>query len=459
MTNFKEKAFTLIELLAVIIILAVIALILTPTIMNIIENSREKSAEESVNSYVSAANNASALSLFDSTKGITITSDKYLFVTGTDNDELAKIDVSGVSPTYVYLEYDTNAKSVSIGHFCIKGYNIDYNNGTTSKSVNDYCGNNSSSSTNSSNIVTSLPIGNIIQLQLESTYNDVTWNSSESSIATVDENGFVTGIKKGNVIINAVSNGNNYSYNIKVIYSLLYKDGEVIYFNVSTGKVCDALEAVSTTNTKSGCMKFYAFGDSSSSSTVNMILDHNTTATNVLWAASVNTAGPTTAYTQLKSDTSSWVGVETQSNYQYTNSSTSYTVKYGDDNANARFITANEVAKITGNTSFNSSTSTDDAHFYFDSNSITQTAKSQGASKYAWLYNYTYGCAANGCNTEDNTSYNPNNIYGYWTSDAVAGGSSNAWRVTWNGSIGGTDVTSTIRRGVRPVITVLKSNL
>src|SRR5574344_574305 len=246
-----------------------------------------------------------------------------------------------------------------------------------------------------------------------------------------------------------VSNGNNYK---------TYSNGEAVYFNVTTGKTCTSAEAVSTTNTKTGCMKFYAFNDSSSSSTVNMILDHNTTANNVVWDSTTNENGPTTAYTQLKSDTASWVGVETQSNYAYTNSTTSYTVKYGDDNAKARFITANEVATITGNTSWNSNTKLDTDWFYLDSNSHTRTAKSKGASKYAWLYDYTSICTGYGCNVEDNTGYNSIYAYGYWTSDAVSGGSSSAWRVRRDGTLYSGDVAYT-GSGVRPVITVLKSNL
>ena len=43
-----NKGFTLIELLAVIVILAIIALIAVPQILNLIDDSKEKSAKISV---------------------------------------------------------------------------------------------------------------------------------------------------------------------------------------------------------------------------------------------------------------------------------------------------------------------------------------------------------------------------------------------------------------------------
>ena len=50
----KNKAFTLIELLAVIVILAIIALIATPIVLNIIQNTKESSYKRSAELYLNA---------------------------------------------------------------------------------------------------------------------------------------------------------------------------------------------------------------------------------------------------------------------------------------------------------------------------------------------------------------------------------------------------------------------
>ena len=83
-----------------------------------------------------------------------------------------------------------------------------------------------------------------------------------------------------------------------------YANGTVVYYNPETNKKCSSSEAVSTTGTKTGCMKWYAFNDKGND-TVNLLLDHNTTAT-VAWASSGNANGPVEVKTQLESDTSSW---------------------------------------------------------------------------------------------------------------------------------------------------------
>lgn len=55
----KNKGFTLMELLAVIVILAIIALIATPIILGIIDDTKEDANERSVELYASSIKNSS----------------------------------------------------------------------------------------------------------------------------------------------------------------------------------------------------------------------------------------------------------------------------------------------------------------------------------------------------------------------------------------------------------------
>ena len=48
----KKKGFTLVELLAVIVILAIIALIATPMILNVIENAKKGASKSSALGYI-----------------------------------------------------------------------------------------------------------------------------------------------------------------------------------------------------------------------------------------------------------------------------------------------------------------------------------------------------------------------------------------------------------------------
>ena len=204
----------------------------------------------------------------------------------------------------------------------------------------------------------------------------------------------------------------------------LYTNGTAIYYNPETNATCTEAEAVSTTGTKTGCMKWYTFNDSEGATTVNMILNHNTTAT-IVWSS---------RDTSLESDISTWAT----------------SVK-----ATARLIEADEVAQITGNTTFNGVTSNYSSTFYLDSNSQTQTATTQGASNYAWLYDYTYDCTSYGCNIADSSNY------GYWTSTFVADYAENLWRIDFRGMLRNSwgIVGYANDYGIRPVITISKTVL
>ena len=118
-------------------------------------------------------------------------------------------------------------------------------------------------------------------------------------------------------------------------------------------------------------MKWCTFNDEEGASSVNLILDHNTTA-RVAWNSSGNNSEMKKVATQLESDTKDWKNA-------------------------SRLITANEVAKISGNTNWDSS-KTGQPWFYFGSNNTTDTSK---RSNYGWLYDRTrsnckdYGCLNN----------------------------------------------------------------
>lgn len=187
-----------------------------------------------------------------------------------------------------------------------------------------------------------------------------------------------------------------------------------------------------------------------------MILDHNTTA-----LVAYNSTGVNSEMKEVKgvleSDTSTW-----------------------DSVLNPRLIKAEKIAHITGadkeeniKWSIDKKWGTDisdnrSSWFYFDgsgniySNWQKQTSNSKGASKYAWLFDNTYGCTVYGCSVEDNKKYlynenSSNNIYGYWTSSTGAAcGSTDAWRVFRDGSLRVNTVNYSDLYGVRPVITISK---
>ena len=208
-----------------------------------------------------------------------------------------------------------------------------------------------------------------------------------------------------------------------------YKNGEIVYFNPVKGKKCTGyIEANSKTGTKSGCMKWYVFNDKEGNATVNVILDHNTTA-NVAWNSTGSNSEMKEVKIKLKEDTKDWQN-------------------------KARLITANEVAKITKHPTFDA-TQSGQSWFCLDTNkpdTANWCSKAQGKSEYAWLFDYTYDCTSYGCNKADSSNY------GYWTSTPSEDSSTEAWRVDRNGFLRGNGVADTFH-GIRPVITISKFKL
>ena len=72
---------------------------------------------------------------------------------------------------------------------------------------------------------------------------------------------------------------------------------------------------------------------------------------------------------------------------------------------------------------------------------------------YAWLFDHLKKCTETGCNTEANAT-----AFGYWTKD-LSSNTDSAWSVSYRGDLRRNYVSESTIRGVRSVITVLKSNL
>ena len=122
---------------------------------------------------------------------------------------------------------------------------------------------------------------------------------------------------------------------------------------------------------------------------------------------------------------------------------------------------AQDIANAVGNTSWDVTTAVQSNWFYLDpSNGTygqTKVVSSSRLSDYRWLYNYTRACNSMGCDSA--TSLDTGETDGYWTSDLFSNDSTAAWNVARLSRLGGTLITNATVYGVRPVITVYKTNL
>ena len=109
MRKNDKKAFTLIELIAVLVILAIIALIVTPLILNIIKSAKKSANERSVDEYGKAVELAAASYLLDT--GKKANSFDVLNVEYSGNE--VKCNVSEVYKNNVFLsQCSVNGKEV-----------------------------------------------------------------------------------------------------------------------------------------------------------------------------------------------------------------------------------------------------------------------------------------------------------------------------------------------------------
>ncbi len=277
-------------------------------------------------------------------------------------------------------------------------------------------------------------------------------------------NGTFTATKSSGSDTITVTDGDNVT---PPVANPVYADGSIVYYDPVGGTKCDVSDyaantSASTTGNKTGCMKWYTFNDTGAGNdNVNMILDHNTTAV-VAWNISGNnTTGPAEVITQLQTDTAGWsntLSVASSNNItQQTNSSANtYTLNYAG--YKARLITAIEVAKITGNTTWTQSDLSANNYYFDTKNTVASPTCTSGNTTncdFDWLYDRTAtDCTTYGCLNNADASMTGN---GYWTSSANNLYPAYAWRVLKTALFNHDSISSTTDVGVRPVITVSKS--
>ena len=120
----RKKGFSLIELLAVVIILAILALILIPFIGNLIKQAKINSAVVSAYGYVEAANNEI---VSKQTKGEYVAETTYNIEDFNIVGNLLNVKYEGRGPDKGY--FNVGKVRVTDGVFCINGYEIKYSEG------------------------------------------------------------------------------------------------------------------------------------------------------------------------------------------------------------------------------------------------------------------------------------------------------------------------------------------
>ena len=423
----NKKGFTLVELLGVLVVLSVILMIAFPLITTYINKSKQKAYDTQMGLIITGL------------KDYVIEHKEVLPVNDTDyvTFTLGQLKALGIVNNSVVNPLDGKEIDDSMEFKIIKdGSKYTYQIVESSRL-----------SRNDENHTPSIILnGNILNyIDLDSTYTELGASATDYDgkplSVTIDKTDLdVSTIGVYQIRYEAIDSNNTKSYAIRTVIVGEFKilaNGTVVYYNPETNTKCTSAEAVSVSGTKTGCMKWYVFNDDGKSKTVNLLLDHNTTAA-VPWITEedyiesggtkeefereIISKGPITALKQLKSDTSTW-----------------------NKSINPRLIEANEIVTITEYPIW------DNNFYYFHTNSQTQYKGAAGTNKYAWLFDNTRECTTYGCNVADSSTY------GYWTNTVNPNDPISAWNVYQRGTLRDSYVESFVYSGVRPVVSVNRS--
>ena len=201
--KLNKKGFTLVELLAVIVILAIIALIAVPITMNVIGNARKSAAIESFRGYMDAVEKTI---IRDSLKTTSELPSKDANGCYKVNEINSKVKMKGHMPE-ADDEDDKicmkNGKVDSVSELLVNSYKLEYKDGEIL--INGKSAENNVKTIEITNSDTNIYVGETLQIQVGVTPSDAnrtfTYQSSDTSKATVTNSGLVEGKAVGSVTI------------------------------------------------------------------------------------------------------------------------------------------------------------------------------------------------------------------------------------------------------------------
>ena len=264
----NKKCFTLVELLGVLGVVSVILMIAFPLITTYINKSKQKAYDTQMGLIITGL------------KDYVIEHKEVLPVNDTDyvTFTLGQLKALGIVNNSVVNPLDGKEIDDSMEFKIIKdGSKYTYQIVESSRLSRD--------DKNHTPYITLN--GNILNyIDLDSTYTELgasatDYNGKPLSV-TIDKTDLdVSTIGVYQIRYEAIDSNNTKSYAIRTVIvgeSKILANGTVVYYNPETNTKCTSAEAVSVSGTKAGCMRWYAFNDDGKSKTVNLLLDHNTTA-------------------------------------------------------------------------------------------------------------------------------------------------------------------------------------
>lgn len=314
----NKKGFTLIEVLAIIVIIAIIGVITVPIILNLIEDSRRGSVKDSTYGYIDSVNGVyftNSLSNPD-----TDTEDGVYSVSELKN---LGVRVEGEEPSEGWCELVDNevvAYSLKFGEYVVTKYSDSdifiEKNGVIGlipieKSISEYVDSYVKDAVEFYSDLENGITGEVIKMVSEMTTDGLTKPSGLSDNGWIH---FKYDETNGLIVVNYSLKFNIYVANYssfssgkylsiieignEALAGFLKEDGAMylrdvmeVYYNPdpttgTKGIKCEQSSSLSTTGTSTGCMHWYLY--SVKGDYANMLLDHNITealAENGVWAS------------------------------------------------------------------------------------------------------------------------------------------------------------------------------